>query len=55
MLHFKLIYNFDISGAHTKEVIGRYLRGGNQVFMCLYNLQKAFDLVEYPVFVREVI
>ena len=33
----------------TQEVISRYLKSGNQVFMCLYDLQKAFDSVEYPV------
>ena len=30
-------------------VIARYLREGSRVFMCLYNLEKALDLVEYPV------
>ena len=38
-----------IQSAYRKRVwkcmIGRYLRGGSQVFMCLYNLQKVFDLV----------
>ena len=38
----------------TQEVIGRYLRGGSQVFMCLYNLQKAFDSVEYPVLLKRL-
>ena len=33
----------------TQEVIARYVRGGSQVFMCLYDMQKAFDSVEYPV------
>ena len=33
----------------TQETIARYMRGGSRVFMCLYDLQKAFDSVEYPV------
>ena len=33
----------------TQEVIARYLREGSRVYMCLYDLQKAFDSVEYPV------
>ena len=33
----------------TQEVIARYLNSGDRVFMCLYDLQKAFDSVEYPV------
>ena len=32
----------------TQEIIARYLRGGSRVYMCLYDLQKAFDSVEYP-------
>ena len=32
-----------------QEVIAKYLRGGSRVCMCLYDLQKAFDSVEYPV------
>ena len=27
----------------TQEVIARYVNSGNEVFMCLYDLQKAFD------------
>ncbi len=33
----------------TQEAIARYLNSGSKVFMCLYDLQKAFDSVEYPV------
>ena len=33
----------------TQEVIARYVKSGNEVFMCLYDLQKAFDSVEFPV------
>ena len=36
----------------AQEVVGRYLRSGSQVFVCLYDLQKAFDLVEYPVMLQ---
>ena len=36
------------------EVVARYLRGGGQVFMCLYDLQKAFDSVEYPVLLERL-
>ena len=33
----------------TQEVISRYLNDGSKVFICLYDLQKAFDSLEYPV------
>ena len=33
----------------TQEVIAQYVRAESQVFMCLYDVQKAFDSVEYPV------
>ena len=33
----------------AQEVIARYMKNGTQVYMCLYDLQKAFDSVEYPV------
>ena len=33
----------------TQEIVARYLRGGSRVYMCLYDLQKVFDSVEYPV------
>ena len=33
----------------TQEVITRYVNSGNEVIMCLYDLQKAFDSVEFPV------
>ena len=55
MLHFKLMYNFDINGAPCPGGYWQVFASGNQVFMCLYNLQKVFDLVEYPVFVTEFI
>ena len=33
----------------TQEIIARYMGNGSRVFMCLYDLQKAFDSIEYPV------
>ena len=33
----------------TQETIARYVRQGSHVFMCLYDLEKAFDTVEYPI------
>ena len=33
----------------TQETIARYMRGGNKVYMCLYDLEKAFDSIEYPI------
>ena len=33
----------------TQETIGRYMREGSRVCICLHNLQKAFDSVEFPV------
>ena len=38
----------------TQEAISRYVEGGDQVFMCLYDLQKAFDTVEYPVLLKRL-
>ena len=38
----------------TQEVIAKYLRGGSRVYMCLYDLQKAFDSVEYPVLLEKL-
>ena len=38
----------------TQEVISRYVEGGDRVLMCLYDLQKAFDSVEYPVLLKRL-
>ena len=38
----------------TQEIIARYLRGGSHVYMCLYDLQKAFDSVEYLVLLQKL-
>ena len=33
----------------TQEAITWYLRSSSKVYMCLFDLQKAFDSIEYPV------
>ena len=33
----------------TQEAIARNVRGGSGIHMCLYDLEKAFVLIEYPV------
>lgn len=33
----------------TQEVIASYLTSGSKVYMCLYDLQKALDSLEYAV------
>ena len=38
----------------TQEMIARYLGGGSCVYMSLYDLQKAFDSVEYPVLLQKL-
>ena len=38
----------------TQETVARYLRGGSHVYMCLYDLQRAFDSVEYPVLLEKL-
>ena len=38
----------------TQEAIAMYLKGGSPVYMCLYDLQKAFDSVEYPVLLEKL-
>ena len=38
----------------TQEIVARYLRGGSHVYICLYDLQKAFDSVEYPVLLEKL-
>ncbi len=38
----------------TQEVIARCVRGGSRVYVCLYDLQKAFDSVEYPVLLEKL-
>ena len=38
----------------TQEVVAKYLRGGSHVYMCLYDLQKAFDSVENPVLLEKL-
>ena len=38
----------------TQEVIARYLRRGSRVYMCLYDLQKAFDSLECPILLKRL-
>ena len=38
----------------TQEVIAQYVRGSSKVYMCLYDLQKTFDTVEYPVLLERL-
>ena len=38
----------------TQEMINRYMQEDCSVFMCLYDLQKAFDLVEIPVLLHRL-
>ena len=38
----------------TQEVVAKYLREGSQVYMCPYDLQKAFFSVEYPVLLERL-
>ena len=39
----------------TQEVVARYVHEGSNVYMCLYDLQKAFDLVEYCVLLERFV
>ena len=32
----------------------KYMRGGDNVYMCMYDLQKAFDTVEYSVLLKRL-
>ena len=36
------------------EMISHYMESGSDVFMCLYDLQKAYDSVEYPVLLQRL-
>ena len=38
----------------TQEVIAKYMHDGSSVFMCLYDIQKAFDSVEYCVLLERM-
>ena len=38
----------------TQELIAKYMRGGSWLFMCLYDLHKAFDSVEYAVLLQKL-
>ena len=38
----------------TLEVISRYVNSGSSVLMCLYDLQKAYDSLEYPALLQRL-
>ena len=38
----------------TQETVSRYISEGSNIFMCLYDLQKAFDSVEYPILLQRL-
>lgn len=38
----------------TQETIAKHVREGSAVHMCLYDLQKAFDSVEFPVLLDQL-
>ena len=38
----------------TQEVLNRYLMDGGKVYMCLYDLENAFDSVEFSVLLRRL-
>ena len=38
----------------TQEVIAKYVGSGSKVLMCLYDLEKAYDSVEYPVLLERL-
>ena len=38
----------------TQEVLNRYLLEGGKVYMCLYDLEKALDSVEFPIVLRKL-
>ena len=38
----------------TQEVLNRYQLEGGKVYMCLYDLVKAFDSVEFPIVLRRL-
>ena len=37
-----------------QEAIARFVRDGSTVHMCLYDLQKAFDSIEFPVLLHHL-
>ena len=39
----------------TQEVINRYLQEGGRVYMCLYDLEKAFDSVEFSILLKRLL
>ena len=54
----QLAYQRGISCAEvisaTQETIARYMHGGNKVYMCLYDLEKAIDSIECPILLHRL-
>ena len=38
----------------TQTVINKYLQEGSRIYRCLYDLQKAFDSIEFPVLLKRL-
>ena len=38
----------------TQEVLLNYIRQGEKPFLCLYDIEKAFDSVEFPILLRHL-
>ena len=38
----------------SQEVLLNYIRQGEKPFLCLYDIEKAFDLVEFPILLRHL-
>ena len=51
---FRKAASFEDAISATQEAIAKYLKRGNNVFMCMNDLQKAFDSVEYPLLLNRL-
>ena len=38
----------------TMEAVSQYAPHGERIYMCFFDLQKAFDLVQYPVLLKHL-
>ena len=38
----------------TMEAVSQFAQQGEGMYMCFYNLQKAFDSVQYPVLLKRL-
>ena len=52
MLHKMKLKNHQAQSTSLPSI--RYLQEGSRVYMCLYDLQKAFDSVEFPVLLKRL-